>query len=51
MYSILTALSTLAVTSPATGDDRNIGLVVILAIVAVCLIIAMVVSKALGKKK
>jgi hypothetical protein len=51
MCNILRTLSILAVTSPATGDDRKIGLVVILAIVAVCLIVAMVVSKALGKKK
>lgn len=41
----------LAVTSPATGDNRNINLILILAIVAGCLIIAMVVSKVIGKKK
>lgn len=44
-------LSMLAVTSPATGDNRNINLILILAIVAGCLIIAMVVSKVIGKKK
>lgn len=44
-------LSMLAVTSPATGDNRNINLILILAIVAGCLIIAMVVSKIIGKKK
>ena len=51
MTNILNMLSLLAVTSPATGDDRNINLVLILAIVAGFLIIAMVVSKIIGKKK
>lgn len=51
MIKLLNMLSLLAVTSPATGDDRNINLVLILAIVAACLIVAMVVSKVIGKKK
>jgi hypothetical protein len=50
MTKLLGLLSTLAVTAPATGDDRNISLVLILAIIAVCLIIAMVVTKFVGKK-
>ncbi len=51
MTNLLNMLSMLAVTSPATGDNRNINLILILAIVAGCLIIAMVVSKVIGKKK
>lgn len=51
MANLLSVLSTLAVTSPATGDDRNINLVLILAIIAGCLIVAMVVTKVVGNKK
>lgn len=51
MSKLLGVLSTLAVTAPATGDDRNVNLFLILAIIAACLIVAMVVTKFVGKKK
>jgi preprotein translocase subunit SecF len=48
---LLTLLSLLAITSPATADDRNLGLPLILGIIAGLLIIAMVIVNVMGKKK
>jgi hypothetical protein len=49
---LLTLLSSLlAITSPATADDRNLGLPLILGIIAGLLIIAMVIVNVMGKKK
>lgn len=51
MYNILRTVSLLAMTSPATGDDRNLSLPLILGIIAGLLIIAMVVVNIINKKK
>lgn len=51
MFNVLKILSMLSITSPATGDDRNLGLPLILGIIAGLLIIAMIIVNIIGKKK